>query len=122
MLVTLFISATTLLWLQQAPASCQLTPENVLEAVSNGAVLVDVRSGNVSTLIKGSQRHPLEGESISLPKRIAVDQQIILYCDTMRTSLKAHKLLTQRGYSCVSILGGGLQAWMAASFPVEQSE
>lgn len=72
--------------------------------------------------IAGALNIPLE----SLPERIEaigsnLERPIALVCRTDRRSAKAAALLAGRGFGQVQVVRGGMTAWLANGWPVEQA-
>ncbi len=72
--------------------------------------------------IAGALNIPLE----SLPERIEalgsdLERPIALVCRTDRRSAKAAALLAGRGFGQVQVVQGGMTAWLANGWPVEQA-
>ena len=59
----------------------------------------------------------VEARAGQLPDKGA---QVLLYCQTGRMSAIAAETLVGLGYTNVVELGGGMEAWEAAGYPLEQ--
>ncbi len=88
-------------------------------------VILDVRSGTAQSLerrrIPGAVHVPLAEVGTHLG-RLPRDRDIILYCacPNEASAAKAAKLLMAHGFTRVRPLRGGLDAWIAAGYDVEQ--
>jgi len=88
-------------------------------------VILDVRSGTAQSLeqrrIPGAVHMPL-AEVGAHVTRLPRDRDIILYCacPNEASAAKAAKLLMAHGFTRVRPLRGGLDAWIAAGYDVEQ--
>jgi len=49
-------------------------------------------------------------------------QPIVLYCRSGRMSAEATQALSNRGYTSIVDLAGGMKAWESAGFPLETTE
>ena len=87
-------------------------------------VIVDVRSPTGLSLeprrIPGARHGPLHAVALHV-KDLPRDREIILYCSCPNEASAAQvaKLLMNSGFSKVRPLHGGLDAWIAAGFPVD---
>jgi rhodanese-related sulfurtransferase len=104
----------------KATPSVEITPAQAYAKYQQGAFFLDVRSQDEwdqfhiagSTLIPLDQ---LQNRLSELPK----DQDIVVVCLTGHRSQSGTTILQQAGFTRVSCLSGGLQAWTAAGYPVE---
>lgn len=96
----------------------EVTPQEGLTLVEQGALLVDVREADEFTEVhaKGARLLPL-GELSErweeLPK-----QPLVLICRAGVRSARAGEFLEAKGYEVIN-LAGGTQAWQEAGLPVE---
>lgn len=80
------------------------------DLIDNGAILIDVRTED-----EYNQDH-IEG-AINVPLQVIetftsnLDDTIILYCATGIRSAEAAKILTEKGYTKIYSLDGGLINW-----------
>jgi membrane protein DedA with SNARE-associated domain/rhodanese-related sulfurtransferase len=87
-------------------------------------LVLDVRSATAQTLqrqrIPGAVHVPLQEVAAQLGK-LPRDRDIILYCacPNEATAAKAAKILMTHGFARVRPLRGGLDAWVAAGYAVE---
>jgi len=101
-------------------ASVGITPAQAHAMLLQGAFFLDVRSQaeweqfhiDVSTLIPLDQ---LQNRLSELPK----DKDIVVVCLSGHRSLSGVAILQQAGFTRVSYVSGGLQAWIAAGYPVQ---
>jgi molybdopterin/thiamine biosynthesis adenylyltransferase/rhodanese-related sulfurtransferase len=86
------------------------------------AILLDVRSPVECRLaaIDGHQPIPLPELDSSLGS-LDRDGEIIVYCASGVRSLRAARLLIDRGFEHVSHLSGGIRDWIRSGFPVLRS-
>ncbi len=87
--------------------------------------VVDVRTSTARTVeprqIPGSLHVPLEALDVHVQK-LPLDRDIVLYCSCPNEASAAQiaKLLMNRGFKRVRPLHGGLDAWIAAGYSIEQ--
>ena len=104
----------------KATPSVEITPAQAYAKFQQGAFFLDVRSQDEwnqfhiakSTLIPLDQ---LQNRLSELPK----DKDIVVVCLSGHRSLSGTTILQQAGFTRVSCLSGGLQAWTAAGYPVQ---
>jgi phage shock protein E len=100
--------------------SVEISPAQAYAKFQQGAFFLDVRSQEEwdqfhitgSTLIPLDQ---LQNRLNELPK----DKDIVVVCLSGHRSLSGTAILQQAGFKYVSCLSGGLQAWIAAGYPVQ---
>lgn len=98
-----------------------LSPQEALEAVNQGAVLVDLRDEDLVAM----KRFPVE-TAIHLPHRELAERveelprdQTLLLADTSGVFIRpAAALLAAQGFAEVLCLNGGMLAWDQAGLPV----
>ena len=97
----------------------ELSPQQVKTELANGAMLLDVRELDEysQSHIAGSLWIPL-GELSSRLQGLPRDRLIIVVCRTSVRSAQGRDILLESGFSKVTSLSGGLQAWIAAGFPM----
>ena len=106
----------------------RLTPEQTLQAVSDGAVLVDIRPAGQRAAegeIPGAvivERNVLEwrfdpASAARLPQA-SYDAHVIVFCSAGFTSSLAAAALQDLGVRRATDLAGGFLAWQAAGLPV----
>lgn len=86
--------------------------------------VIDVRQGNEFTQTLGhipaARNLPLSELDARLPELAALkDTPIVLVCRTDKRSAKAARLLIAAGFSHVSVLRSGMEAWDKNGLPVE---
>jgi len=104
----------------KAAPSVEITPAQAYAKFQEGAFFLDVRSQEEwdqfhiagSTLIPLDQ---LQNRLSELPK----NQDIVVVCLSGHRSQSGVTILQQAGFTRLSCLSGGLQAWTAAGYPVE---
>lgn len=97
-----------------------------LDAGDKHLLVLDVRTPEDFV---GEQGHLAEAVNIpleALPERIEalgpdLERPIALLCRTDRRSAKAAALLASRGFGQVQVVQGGMTAWLANGWPVEQA-
>ena len=109
-----------LLLSSKATTSVEITPAQAYAKFQQGAFILDVRSQDEwnqfhiadSTLIPLDQ---LQNRLSELP----TNQDIVVVCLSGHRSLSGVTILQQAGFTRISCLSGGLQAWTAAGYPVQ---
>jgi rhodanese-related sulfurtransferase len=97
---------------------------NADQAIRQADVLIDVRegeefaAGHIPEALHMS-RGTLEFRVAGHPKCQSSEARIILYCKTSGRAALAGAALLDMGYSNVSLLAGGFDAWAGASRPVK---
>jgi rhodanese-related sulfurtransferase len=111
-----------LLFGPKATPSVEITPAQAYQKYQQGAFILDVRTQAEWNQfhIKGSTLIPLD----ELPNRLTElqkykDKDIVVVCLSGHRSLSGTTILQQAGFTRVSCLSGGLQAWAAAGYPVQ---
>ena len=104
----------------RAPASVGISPAQAYAKYQQGAFFLDVRSQAEWDRfhIAGSTLIPLD----ELPNRLSElprDKDIVVVCLSGHRSQSGTVILQQAGFTRVSCLSGGLQAWTAAGYPVQ---
>ncbi|HEX7568615.1 MAG TPA: rhodanese-like domain-containing protein [Anaerolineaceae bacterium] len=104
----------------KAAPSVEITPAQAYAKFQQGAFFLDVRSQDEwdQFHIAGSTLIPLDelqNRFSELPK----DQDIVVVCLSGHRSQSGVTILQQAGFTRVSCLSGGLQAWTAAGYPVQ---
>jgi rhodanese-related sulfurtransferase len=105
----------------KATPSVEITPAEAYAKYQQGAFFLDVRSQDEwylfhiaeSTLIPLDQ---LQNRLSELPR----DNDIVVVCLSGHRSQSGTAILQQAGFTRVSCLSGGLQAWMDANYPIER--
>jgi rhodanese-related sulfurtransferase len=100
--------------------SVEITPAQAYAKYQQGAFFLDVRSQDEWNQfhIKGSTLIPLDQLTNRLSE-LSKDKDIVVVCLSGHRSLSGITILQQAGFTHISCLSGGLQAWMDASYPVE---
>jgi len=100
----------------------EINPKDVIAAVENGSVFVDVREPfeieEVSYDIPGHLQIPL-GDIQTRMSEIPQDKSIIIGCRSGARSMNACKFLTMQGYTQVENLEGGIMGWMNNGCPTK---
>jgi rhodanese-related sulfurtransferase len=103
--------------------SDDISPTQAREQISNGAVVVDVRTREeyVSGHIENSLWMPVDLLT-SLMGTLPRNRLVITVCRTGVRSAQARDILEENGFNLVTSLTGGMEAWIAAGFPVVPGE
>jgi rhodanese-related sulfurtransferase len=98
----------------------EISPHQAQTEMANGAMLLDVREVDEYTQshIAGSLLIPLSDLS-TRQRELPQNRMIIVVCRTGARSAQGRDFLLASGFSNVTSLSGGIQAWMAAGYPVE---
>jgi rhodanese-related sulfurtransferase len=102
-----------------ADGFANLSPAEVAQALTDGAVLIDVREPYEfeAARIAGALNYPLSSfDPMDLPQ----DRPLILSCARGARSVTAMHICAEAGVPFEGHLAGGLQAWMMAGLPVER--
>ncbi|WP_410508788.1 rhodanese-like domain-containing protein [Methanosarcina hadiensis] len=91
------------------------TPSEFNSSHVKGATLIPVTNASGSGL---SPDNLLEARVDEVPK----NKKILVYCRSGHRSVSASKILINAGYEQVYNMEGGINAWIAAGYPVEGSE
>jgi rhodanese-related sulfurtransferase len=104
----------------QSIASVGIAPAQAYAKYQQGAFFLDVRSQDEWNQfhIKGSTLIPLDQLSNRLSE-VPKDKDVVVVCLSGHRSQNGTTILQQAGFTNVSCLNGGLQAWAAAGYPVE---
>jgi rhodanese-related sulfurtransferase len=71
--------------------------------------------------IEGSELVPLRGIE-EAAEGWGRDEQVLLVCRSGRRAEEARLVLAGRGFTAVSVMDGGIEAWVAAGQPVKRVE
>ncbi len=119
--VVAIVVAALLLLRPSGPAVAEITPALAYEKYQAGALVVDVRTQD-----EWNQGHIAKSVLIpldQLPNRLdelPKDREILVVCHTGVRAQDGAKILLNAGFTQVSSLSGGLQAWVEAGYPVQQ--
>ena len=100
--------------------SAAISPAQAYTKLQQGVFFLDVRTQTEWNHfhVQGSTLIPLEhlqGRLNELPK----DREIVVVCLTGQRSQGGAGILQQAGFKQVTYVNGGLQAWVAAGYPVQ---
>jgi rhodanese-related sulfurtransferase len=117
--IVILVSAAFLLFRPKSTPQTEVSAAQAYEKYQQGAFFLDVRTqaewdqGHIakSTLIPLDS---LQGRLGELPR----DQDIVVVCRSGARSKEGAAILRQAGFTRVTCLTGGLQAWVAAGYPV----
>lgn len=103
-------------------AGLEISPLDAQRLLSQGAVLIDVRTAGeyAQSHVAGSTLIPLEELSQRLGE-VPHDKQILVICRSGARSASGRDILLAAGFSPVASVRGGILAWVAAGLPVEGS-
>ena len=118
--VLLIVVVGILLFRPKTVPSVEITPAQAYVKYQQRAFFLDVRSQEEwdQFHISGSTLIPLD----QLPNRLSElpkDQDIVVVCLSGHRSQNGVTILQQAGFTRISCLTGGLQAWTAAGYPVQ---
>jgi rhodanese-related sulfurtransferase len=84
--------------------------------------IVDVRDRNAfnHSRIMGAISMPLDRLATAAPASFEGDRDIYVYGANDEETAAAFSLLQEMGFKNVAKLVGGLEAWQAANYPIEQ--
>jgi len=91
-----------------------------LQQTTHSFLLINVLVPPVGS-IPGTDTNIVYTDTAGLEAFIGIDksQPVVLYCRTGHTSAIAGNALIADGYCNVNILTGGINAWVAAGYPVQ---
>jgi rhodanese-related sulfurtransferase len=102
----------------QYPTFEQITPEDAVRLLDEGAVLVDVREQDEWQVGRAPQAvHIPLGELGLRAAELPADRKLVMVCRSGGRSGVAAEALVNRGLEALN-LAGGMQAWKAALLPV----
>jgi phage shock protein E len=109
-----------LLFSPKATPSIEISPAQAYAKFQQGAFFLDVRSQEEwdQFHVEGSTLIPLDllqSRLNELPK----GKDIVVICLSGHRSLSGTTILQQAGFTRVFCLSGGLQAWIAADYPIQ---
>jgi rhodanese-related sulfurtransferase len=101
----------------------EISPLDAQSMINGGAVVVDVRTYEefIAGHIEKSLYMPLD-ELPALLAALPRDRLIITVCRTGVRSTQAREIIQEAGYTQVTSLKGGIEAWLAANLPVVYGE
>jgi rhodanese-related sulfurtransferase len=110
-----------LLGRSKAAPSVEITPAQAYAKFQQGAFILDIRSQDEwdQFHIAGSTLIPLD-ELQNRLNELPKDQDIVVVCLSGHRSQSGVTILQQAGFTRISCLTGGLQAWMDANYPIER--
>ncbi len=120
-IVVLLAAALLIFRPKQQALPAEVSAAQAHEMYQAGAFFVDVRSQE-----EWNQGHIAKSVLIlldELPNRlneVPRDQDVVVVCRSGVRSKEGATMLRQAGFTRVTCLTGGLQAWAAAGYPVEQ--
>jgi rhodanese-related sulfurtransferase len=111
----------------------RLTPQEALAAAGDCGLIVDVRSADEQArqgaLVRGALHHPLsvvlwrlDPEVPTSNPKLPLETRLILICREGYCSSLAAAQLREIGFAQATDVIGGIDAWLAASLPIEPTE
>lgn len=115
------IGAAFLLLRPQSTLPAEVHVAQAYDLYQNGAVFLDVRTQQEwdQGHIERSLLVPLD-ELQSRINELPRDKDIVVVCRSGARSKEGATLLRQNGFTRVTCMTGGIQAWLAAGYPVIQ--
>jgi rhodanese-related sulfurtransferase len=115
------IIAGILVFPPKGTPSVQITPAEAYAKLQQGAFILDVRTQDEfnESHIKGSTLIPLDELQDRLDE-VPKDKEIVVVCRSGRRSQLGASILQKAGFTQVSNMNGGLQAWVDANYPLEK--
>lgn len=97
-----------------------LTPTLLTQQVNHGALLIDLRKAEhyQQGHITGAKNIPMQALKEQAETLGDKDQSIVLYCYRGNFSRSGINVLRKAGFTNVSHLGGGMNAWQQENLPV----
>ncbi len=115
------VAAAFLLLRQPKAASQEISAAQAYAKYQQGIFFLDVR-----TQEEWDQEHIAHSTLIPLDElqnrlgELLKDQEIVVVCHTGVRSKEGMAILLQAGFTRVTCLAGGLEAWKAAGYPLEE--
>jgi len=107
----------------QTNKAIQLQPSQATRLMNNSSdvLVLDIRSADefAKGHIKGALNIPLadlKGSVDTLEKHIG--KPVLIYCNSGSTSIRAGKILQDKGFDKINNLAGGISGWKEASLPL----
>ncbi len=121
-IVVLAAAAAVILWPRPSLAA-EATAAEAYAKYKAGALVLDVRSQEEwnQSHIADSMLIPLD-ELQNRLNEVPRDQDIVVVCKSGVRSREGANMLVRAGFTRVSCLTGGLQAWVEAGYPVEGTQ
>jgi rhodanese-related sulfurtransferase len=119
--ILVLAAAVLLLVRARQPLPTEITPAQAYEKYRDGAFFLDVR-----TPAEYAQEHIANSVLIpldELPSRLSEvprDRDVVVVCRSGARSKEGSAILRQAGYTRVTCLTGGIQAWVEAGYAVER--
>lgn len=105
---------------QEETLPAQISVEEAAQKQSEGAYLLDVREVSEweETHIQGAELVPL-GQLVTRLDQIPTDREIVVVCRSGNRSAAGRDILLEAGFSQVTSMTGGMNAWKASGLPTE---
>lgn len=99
-----------------------LLPTEVVQKINQGAQVLDIRAEKdyKAGHIINALHMPADKVPEVVKKIRDKDQPIVVYCQTGVSCVRVASVLVQDGYSQVSMLRGGMQAWISDKLPISK--
>ncbi len=120
--VLVLIGAAFLLLLRpQSALPSEVSVAQAHDMYQNGALFLDVRTQEewVQGHIARSTLIPLDVLQ-NRPNELPRDKDIVVVCRSGARSKEGSTLLRQAGFTRVTCMTGGIQAWVTAGYPIQQ--
>jgi rhodanese-related sulfurtransferase len=116
----IIILAGIFIFLPKGTPPPEITPAQAYEKYQQGAFILDVRTQEEwdEFHIAGSTLIPLD-ELADRVNEVPKDRDIVVVCRSGRRSQSGAAILQNAGFTHVSSMSGGLNAWKSANYPVE---
>lgn len=107
----------------QETLPAQISVEEAAQKQSEGAYLLDVREVSEweEMHIQGAELVPL-GQLATRLDQIPTDREIVVVCRSGKRSAEGRDILLEAGFSQVTSMTGGMNAWKASGLPTEASK
>ncbi len=107
-------------WRIRSRGFISILPTEVVQKINQGAKVLDIRAESVFKQghIVDSLHMPADKVSQVVAKLSDKNQSIIVACETGLRCNRVASVLVKDGYTQVSILRGGLQAWINDKLPL----
>lgn len=109
-------------WRMRTRGFASLGPAELVQKINQGATVLDMRAdkdykaGHIINAV-----HMPSDKMADVVKKIGdKDQAIVVYCQTGITCTRVASVLVKDGYTQVSTLRGGIQAWISDKLPISK--
>lgn len=111
-------------WRIRTRGFVSLLPSQVVQGINQGATLLDIRGDSAFKKghILNALHMPADKVSDVVKKITDKNKPIIVYCETGMSCTRVATVLVKDGYTQVSMLRGGIQAWIQDKLPISKSK